>query len=367
MQTAISVVEMEGSPQEMGATRGERDRAVLRDIVDRTFRNFHEIVKRKSLTYLSWERNLALAARYLPYAQEYAPDLVDELRAYAEAALVDFITVFAHNCFLDFDDLAYPFLADQLLFGCTTLAATPLATGDGTCFVGQNYDFRSVFKGTCSLLHLKPERGPEAYVWTMGGLLGCAGINSAGISLVINNLIPSDSRPGVPHAFIVRKILQQERLSDAIAAVVGAHRATGAHYVLGDASGQVVALETTATNYEAIHPVGGYLAHANHYATIPLRPYERYRLPYSTDSIVRAGRMEALLQQKAGRIRLEDLQGVLSDHANYPYSICRHEADGVEQDMLGKTVGSFLMDQGERKLYVANGNPCEEPYQVFHF
>ncbi|MCL5074612.1 MAG: C45 family peptidase [Chloroflexi bacterium] len=365
MKDVTPVLEASGSPYEIGYALGSQNKNLIPYLVEDNFANLHELFKRKSLTYLPHDKYLALANRYLPYAMEYAPDLVEELRGMAEATEMELSEIFAFNCLMDFEDLAYPMLADQLLFGCTVFGVTGKATTDGQSYIGENYDYRSIFKTAGMVMHLKPDEGPAALLWSMPGLLGCAGVNSAGIGVVINKLVPIDSRSGVPYTFIVRKILQQERIGDAIAAISGARRASGINYLLADATDQVLSLETTATNYEPLYPTKGIIAHTNHYLTPILRGYERFRLPYSHDSLFRYNRMQNLLEDKVGNITMEDLKTFTKDHVNYPFSICRHEGEHVEEPLLTETIASLIIDPSMPSLVVTAGNPCEREYQAF--
>jgi isopenicillin-N N-acyltransferase-like protein len=367
MKNKIHYIRASGTAEEMGYTIGKKQLSNLRELVEENFSALQTIIQHKSLTHLPHSRYLELSKRYLPFAEAYAPELVLEIKSQAKAALVDFSSLLAHNFLLDFDDLAYPFLADQILFGCTSFGLEKSITTTNQAYIGQNYDFRSVFKGMDFLLHLKPNNLPEALIWSMGGVIGCAGINSAGIGVVINNLVPSDSRVGVPHVFIVRKILQQERLGDAVEAVIAAKRSTGINYLLGDSSGQMISLETTATNYEPIYPHNGNIVHSNHYLMNNLRAYERFRLPYSNDSIVRYGRMVKILGEGSGQFDLDSIKSILKDHHNFPYSICRHESENLHNDLIGKTIGSIIINLSSRKMLVASGNPCENEFQEFKF
>lgn len=53
-----------------------------------------------------------------------------------------------------------------------------------------------------------------------------------------------------------------------------------------------------------------------------------------------------------------EIWAILSDHANFPDSVCSHE-DPVDPE--GKrlcTVYAILMDLDDKKLWFSEGNPC---------
>ncbi len=169
----------------------------------------------------------------------------------------------------------------------------------------------------------RPACGTETLVWTSAGILGCAGLHAAGIGVVINKVTPDDGRPGVPYPFIVRKILQQTRLSDALQAVLSAHRASGVHYLLSDASGIMASVETSATDARVLEPDEPVYVHTNHYLAPAMQAYETRRRSFNADSLYRHRRARDLVR---GRLPLstEDVMGILRDHAGGPGSICRH-------------------------------------------
>ena len=123
--------------------------------------------------------------------------------------------------------------------------------------------------------------------------------------------MPSDSRHGVPYCFIVRKVLQQRHLGHAVGAVVSAKRASGINYLLGSASGLVLSLETTATNYDVLQLNRGVIAHTNHYVAPILHSYDRRR-ERSTDTIIRYARANQLLASHSGSLDAAHFQELLS-------------------------------------------------------
>jgi hypothetical protein len=46
----------------------------------------------------------------------------------------------------------------------------------------------------------------------------------------------------------------------------------------------------------------------------------------------------------------------MSDHANYPRSLCKHHTP--ESDLDYGTIGSVIIDVTARTLWACSGNPC---------
>ncbi len=58
-----------------------------------------------------------------------------------------------------------------------------------------------------------------------------------------------------------------------------------------------------------------------------------------------------------GPIGLDDVKAILSDHNNYPYSICAHAEDVPPRDQT-VTISAYVIDLTARTLWYCYGNPC---------
>jgi hypothetical protein len=67
-----------------------------------------------------------------------------------------------------------------------------------------------------------------------------------------------------------------------------------------------------------------------------------------------------LLKKNLGRITVDKLKEFLSDHVNYPGSICRH-GKGV------KTTFSVIINLTTQTMLLARGNPCEVKFKEYNF
>jgi len=200
---------------------------------------------------------------------------------------------------------------------------------------------------------------PEILAVGYGGLGISVGYNSAGISLTGNQVDSTDIRVGVPRMLLVRKILAAKRIGEAIDAAIMEQRASNYNQVIADANGEIYSIEGSATDYEAIYAVDGYLVHTNHYVSPRMRKFELYPNQI-TGSIVRYNRATRLMKGSLGHITVENLMQFLRDHVNHPYSICRH---GEEI----KTTFSVIINLSTMKMLLAPGNPCEVEYSEYDF
>jgi len=356
----MRIVDVKGSAAERGSTQGAAFSSEIRQLADDNFTTIHENAKVRSLSYIPREKLNAVAERSIPWAREYDSDLMAEMEAVAQAAGLPLVEVFAVNMFLDLADLIYPYLADQLLFGCTDWGLQGRVTQNGRSLIGQTYDLRVHYQPYPVVLRIQPDGAPACVVYTLTGIQGCAGMNAEGISVVINKLFPDDSGPGVPYPMIIRKILKARDLAEAVSAVISARRASGTNYLIADRNGQVVDIECTARDYDFLpFQPEGFIVHTNHYTSSRLRSLEKARRLFTDESCSRWDRMSQLIRSHAGRLDGALMESFMCDHANNPHSICVHPDPQAPFFRRVVTTGALLIDPMDLKIRVLAGEPCQ--------
>lgn len=141
-------------------------------------------------------------------------------------------------------------------------------------------------------------------------------------------------------------------------------RASSYNQVIADSKGEICSLEGSATDFEPIYAVDGYIVHTNHYVTEKMKKYEK-NIHGIFNSVVRYNRALRLLKKEMGKLTMDYFKKILSDHVNYPYSICRHKSK--EGQIMGeiKTIYSIVIDLTHLTLWLCRGNPCEGEYQKY--
>ncbi len=352
MSQTLPLLEVSGSPTERGQAHGEAFKEMIRDLVAV---NFEDMVH-ATQGYLTKERVYEIVSTYTGPTRDYAPHLFEELEGIAEAADVPLEDLLALNAFLELHD----YYSDAFLVsGCTSFMVPGSTSGEGA-LIAQNYDLSSIYAAAAILVKVKNDHAPDALFYTSAGMLGCAGVNEAGIGVVINNLVPSDASGGVLYPFIIRRILESVRIGDAIDAVVAKPRASGMNYVICDENGEIYDLETTAEEYEVICPFDGPMAHSNHYLTDRLKPFERRQWDQRGQSILRWGRATRLLKSCDKR-NADALKNMLSDRVNAPVGICRHN-EIHNGEACGQTIAGIVLDPPGRKAWFTKGPPSENEW-----
>jgi isopenicillin-N N-acyltransferase-like protein len=302
-----------------------------------------------------WKKVRAEAELFLACSQKYLPEYVTEVKGTADAVGLEIEDIFPGLC-EEIGDENYRYTR-----GCSDLIASNDVTADGSVLAAHNNDTSPATQDSVAIVHYQVDGEPEIVAVGYGGLGISVGYNSAGISLTGNQVYSNDMRVGVPRLLLVRKILAAKTLGEAIDAALLKERASNYNQVITDASGEIYSIEGSATDYAPLYSTDGYLVHTNHYVAPWMRKFEfDFNRNGIASSIVRYNRSTRLLKKNLGRITVDKMKEFLSDHVNYPGSICRHEK-GI------KTTFSVIINLTTGTMHLARGNPCEVKYREYNF
>ncbi|GIG90945.1 C45 family autoproteolytic acyltransferase/hydolase [Plantactinospora endophytica] len=255
---------------------------------------------------------------------------------------------------------------------CTTVGVLGTHTGNGHLLLGQNWDWHPDQRAVMLLLATRDERGLTVLTLTEAGMVAKTGLNSAGVGVCVNMLgcdrdgLPGPGvEPGVPYHVLLRAALEADSLAEALKAVLRGTRNSSINLLMGqaaEAGGELIDLELVPGDAGWLHPVDGYLTHANHLETA-LPVYDTIK-DWGGSSLFRSARARRLLAPKAavGKVGDGDLAALFRDHASFPQSICRHVDERMPPAERSETVYSVLLDLDDRRLGIAAGPPCEHRY-----
>jgi isopenicillin-N N-acyltransferase-like protein len=342
----IPVITVRGTFRQVGQQIGARMRPTLQQMVDQQRQGLPPGVE--------WAEMLRRGQLFLEASQAVYPHYVEELEGIAEGAEVPFAEMFLGMCEELWEPAAWQKAGRGASKGCTDLAARGRATVDGSTLLAHTNDLYPQVEKDLVILKVQAGDEPEFLGISVGGLAYSAGFNAAGISLTGNEVSCNDIRPGVPRLLIVRAILAARRLEEAMDACLLPQRASNYNNVIADAHGEVYSMEGSATDCEPIYIAEDILAHANHYVSPAMRPFEADRNDIG-GSTIRHNRAMRLLREQYGRLSSASLRTLLADHANYPGSICKHGLETV-------TVFSLIIDLGRLRAWIGRGRPCQTTY-----
>ena len=343
----LPLVEASGKPYDMGKMIGKK--CASRAVVYR--KGIAEGIKHS--TGFDWTRAVDRARLYLPYAEEFYPDFIDEIRGYSDGAKMPFDNAFTLCC--------HELLSPQGFRGCTDVAVSGDVTNDGRVLAAHNEDWSNDALDTVVFLHAKPQGKPAFFATSYAGLLPSCGINSAGISLTGNALDPNDVRIGIPKVFPVRKIMEAKRIGEALEFALPEGRASSYNNIVSDKNGEIYSLEGSASDCAWLYALDGYIVHTNHYTADKMQRYETSPSSISC-SVFRYNRALRLIEDQLGSVTVDSLKSLLADHVNRPGSICRHAVPGMHPLDVSETIFSVIYDLTHLEAHVLKGKPCSSTW-----
>lgn len=357
------LLEIEGEPFDMGYRHGTELRSLIHDSMD----TFRRLLASDPWGVLpppegrpSFDSVVELAAQSIGYTEDYAPEIVEEMRGIAAGSGFTLEEIFAMNASADILITLGAGLTEGKKIGeCSSYAVVTTDKTNGTTYVGWNADDSEWWLKSCVLLKGMPSGGLPFLTWTFAGFVGRPGLNPH-VAMAANGLFPSDCDVGVPYPVICRKILQQRSVDEAISVIASPERMSGMNYTLGDVNGNVAAVETTARQFDVIPGIDGRVVHTNHYLSEKLASLEKTGADGLFNSTTRLKRLEEILLSNTGQpLSTDDLEAVHCDHANRPDSLCHHREESAGSVM---TLTSLICDPESSRMLVAYGHPCEHEF-----
>ncbi|HAF49749.1 MAG TPA: acyl-CoA--6-aminopenicillanic acid acyl-transferase [Synergistaceae bacterium] len=331
--------------------RGERHGAAAKDKIAISIRNYSRMFE--AFSGMGWNEARKLSETFLPDIEEYAAEVLLEMKGIAAGSGVDFEDILTLNArseiALDAD-------------GCTSLGITPWIAQDNKAYVAQNWDWIAPQRDALVLLEVTQPPAPSLLILAEAGMVSGKGLNSAGLGVCHNALSTGKRGMGVPIFVILREVLNAPTLGDAVEAVARAKRASSANFLVGTADGEIIDIEFAPEDFDVLYADDGYIAHTNHFTSLRLVGVHDHGKVILPDTFHRLGRIKRLIREHSGSINIKMMSTFLRDHTNAPDSICRHEDPRDPEGKRLSSVYSMIIDMAERTLWIAHSNPCESNY-----
>jgi isopenicillin-N N-acyltransferase like protein len=363
MTGKLRILELSGTHYEIGRAHGEayhdaihkftEERLHLSSSADWTGRS------------LSREAVLELGEACLDEHLRYAPALIEEIRGMADVTGLSMASLVIMNGFTDFVDVVYnagasmqqePVPNDGRADHCTAFLVPNAMAENGRGFYGQTWDMHASATPYVILMRIAPDDAPRALVFTVAGCIGMIGMNDAGIAVGINNIMALDGQIGVTWPFVIRQILRQTRLEDALACITEARLAGAHNYLLMDRHGQGYNIEAMPTRHQITPLDGSAIAHTNHCVYDYTRSVEKARTP---DSQLNSERR--LITAQTG------LQGQRDVTPEMLMALTRDPmiSQFPTEPMHVETCGAAVMRPATGDFWAVWGRPSEHDYEHF--
>jgi isopenicillin-N N-acyltransferase-like protein len=380
-------VRVAGSAEQRSRQYGEQ----ARDRVRRSVSAYRDVFA--ELAGWQWDTVRAEAARFEAPIAALRPHYLAEMRGIADGAGIDFGDVLAINVRTEvmFAAKARQAAASSGPAGtgpartgpartgpartgpaeCSAFAVAPAPGHPGPTLLGQNWDWLPHTADTVIVLEARQDDGPDFVTVVEAGLLAKTGMNSSGLGLVTNALVTADDlgEPGLPYHVLLRAVMDCQNVSDAISALQAGFRSSSANYLLGHRDGTVLDVEASPGDFSRLYVLypdaDGIILHTNHFLADRFagKDVSVWAMP---DSPARLQRLRAGVQAAPDH-SLGTFRGLLSDHANYPSSVCCHPDARMPRYDQGMTAASVLMDLDAQRMWISDGNPCTAAYRALDY
>jgi len=354
-KSELKVVETKGNAYERGFHYGEKTRALVDRFLSQLYASYNELYG------MSKDQLLIEARKYIPFIESYSPEVMNEIKGIAEGVGKNVEEIAMAVAYYDISEAR-----SQARGGCTSFAATGQATVGRQTYIGQSWDdclefwwdgeINVVIKSECN-------SGMKLLAYTIPAIPAGAGLNSEGIALCWNSMHCEQREVGVPTYVIIREVLNQRTIGDALGAIVRAKRAESFNFLIADSNGEIYNIEATPNDLDIMY-ADDYFVHANHFTSSKIKVKEDKNLELMPDTIVRHNRMNKLLKENRGSIDLKKLMEFLRDHVNFPWSICKH-ADKNRRIPFDLTYSAWVMVPATREMWITHGIPCESQFSKY--
>ncbi len=281
--------------------------------------------------------------------QEFAPELLDELRGIADASHLDLQQLQAFALTLGEGP------------GCSVVAIAGRHTSDGKSLFGRNFDFAD-WDAPYQQLYCTHPTDRLASLGCTDVLLGREdGINEAGLVMAQTHVAGRDAKPGVLFSLAGRMLLDRcGTVEEAVALLQRVPHVRANNWLLMDPHDTIAVVETSTEHVATTYVETGFAVATNHFRQPTMIGCEvsSARPP---DSEARLCTLEAWFRDLIRSISVEELQAVLGGHKD---GVCAHRSD--LPDPLS-TLRSIIASPGKRQAYVAAGAPCRTPYELYEF
>lgn len=337
-----NILKLSGSSYEIGIKHGKE----AREKVHNSLQTYEKMFKEYTAT--SWDKACKKALLHVKAIEEYNSSYLEEMEGLAKGAGVTFEDILALNARSEIALITSP-------DGCTSFALTKPKTTN--TWLAQNWDWKDAQND--SLIHLEIEQRnlPSLQMVTEAGIIGKIGCNSAGIGVCLNALITDTWQPKVPIHLVLRAILESNSMEEAVSKVSNNQMASPAHFLIASKSEETISMEVSPVYTSQIKPIKGILVHTNHICSMEMK--KNIKEDILPDSYNRLSTITKQVESLNEIIEKEDLFQVLSNHDNYPNSICRHESPEQTAPKKMETVFSIVMNLSSNELSWIDGKPCE--------
>ncbi len=348
----LPVLELSGTPEQMGTTHGRRfssEISLCADIYNRVWStlSFAQVTE-----FVSAQRNLI---------EKHFPHYAEEICALAAAADINETTAFALNGRTEITLHQHTL---ELLRGCSSepAAECTLLGSPFTKVMGENWDWASCIEKITVLNHITRPDGHRILTMTEPGIIGKVGMNSAGIGVGLNFIPGTERNSGIPVHIILRACLEAssfEQISDMLDEFARKDLlGTMSAISIMDKRGNAEMFEILGSQLVRTRRIQDHVfAHTNH----PLLNPSGHGTTDLQNTLCRLNVAQALAAK--GPLTVDALATILADRSDQVHSINMQPKAWGAIGSVG-TIRSLIFDLENGTFYISKGTPAELPGPV---
>jgi isopenicillin-N N-acyltransferase-like protein len=296
MTTPMPLVQVSGTPSELGQQHGETLRSTINTCVEIYRSTFkladHEVASR--------------AAHFESATRAWHPDLAAEIDGIANGSTQPAHWIWALNARSEIMSYTGTEVSE-----CTSVWSPSART------LAQNWDWMEALEPITVALDVTHTDGHRLVTVTEPGMVGKVGMSSAGVGVGLNFLYSPQRLDGVPVHVLLRALLDARSPVAVEDLIVSAGSGRSAHVFLGYASGIGSSIEYTGSETWRIDSSDRPLLHTNHFLNGNIAQGAGF-----DNSVARYDRSVAIVADR-GVNDYDEIRSLLDDCGNSEFPICR--------------------------------------------
>ncbi len=352
---AFPLLEVSGSPEEIGLAAGKRFEKQIRLGLERRAEWFN------GLKAFAQGQGQGAFDKLVSASQTHVPRAFQQLQGWARGTGIPLKDLLVLNLKSEIGLLrdraegkSTPASDKERQPGCSTIV---VKSGEKLIHV-HNEDGADVYADLMFLLKVRPDNQPAYLTLCYPGILpgNAPGFNELGLVQTTNYIAAKEVRLGAGRYFLDHMVLECKTIDEAIEWVTHKERAFAFHHVLTNLKeGRSVGVEVTPAKKET-KEIKGLFLHTNHlvYDSMKEAPQDPKYVSSSSQSRWEVLQKWAKTAAPPEGLTRDDLVQALASHEQAPYSPCRHP----KGDVHGFTLATAAFETPQIEIHLSVGQPC---------
>ena len=340
----LPIIEVAGTPAEMGRRYGEAVKPLVQAFVHQRVRAARAYLRERGFRDVDALRGLG--RQCLDLLKSWDHEAWVEHHATAAGAGVDPVDLYTTGNMTDIRDILILGQMSAEAEGCTTAHLGRDQSADGQVLASQTWDLNPTDIDYVVGVLRRPTVGLATFSVTCAGCQSLMAMNQHGLTVGTTNVKVKGSRIGIPYLSLLHRAVRSANRAQAERRLTRAPRAAAHTYWIADAAG-VTDLECSATRFVRRTTDTGPLTRTNHCLDTEHQSGEGE--PATVSSQKRLARAKQVLS--AGNVGADTLKALFADRTDGVDSINRYPED----DQGTTTNACWIAEPARRTVHACRG------------